>query len=53
MLASTHMNQSAPNLVKIYITLSSWISSTGLMGQKQLELLALQLELVYLTLFTP
>ena len=54
MLASTNINQSAPYLVKIYMTLRSWMSSImGLIGQKQCELFALQLELVYLTWFTP
>ena len=54
MLASTNINQSAPNLVKIYMTLRSWMSSImGLIGQKQHELSALHLELVYFTWFTP
>ena len=26
-LASTNMNQSAPNLVKMYVTIRSWMSS--------------------------
>ena len=54
MLASTNINQSAPNLVKIYMTLRSWMSSImGLIGLKKCELFALHLELVYWTWFTP
>ena len=54
MLASTNINQSPPNLVKIYMTLSSLLSSImGLIGHQQGELFALQLELVYFTWFTP
>ena len=54
MLSSTNINQSAPNMVKIYMTLRSWMSVfIGVIGHKQCELLALQLELVYLTWFTP
>ena len=54
MLASTNINQSAPNLVKIYMTLRSWMSSNmGLIGHKQRELLVLELDLVYLTWITP
>ena len=54
MLASTNINQSAPNLVKIYMTLKSWMSLImGLTGHKQHELFALRLDLVYLTWFTP
>ena len=53
MLAFTNINQSAPNLVKIYMTLRSWMNLImGLIGHKQRELFALQLELVYLTWFT-
>ena len=45
MLASTNINQSAPNFVKIYMTLRSWMSLImGLIGHKQLELFALQLD---------
>ena len=52
MLASTNINQSALNFVKIYMTLRSWMSSImGLIGHKQCLLFALQLELVYLTWF--
>ena len=52
MLASTNINQSAPNLVKIYMTLRSWMSLImGVIGHKQGKLYALQLE--YLTWFTP
>ena len=54
MLASTNKNQLAPNFVKINMTLRSWINSImGLIGQKQRELFALQLELLYLTWSTP
>ena len=54
MPTSTNINQSAPNLVKIYITLRSWMSLImDLIGHKQRELFALQLELVNLTWFTP
>ena len=54
MLASTNINQSEPNLVKIYMILRSWISVImNLIRHKQHELFALQLDLVYLTLFTP
>ena len=54
MLATTNINQSAPNLVKIYMTLRSWMSSImAIIGHKQHELSALQLDLVYLTWFIP
>ena len=36
-LASTSMNQSAPNLVKMYVTIRSWMSS--IMGLIKPELL--------------
>ena len=53
MLASTNINQS-PNLVKIYMTLRSWMSLImGLIEHKQRKLFGLQLELAYLTWFTP
>ena len=47
------MNQSAPNLVKIYMTIRFWMSSIiGLIGE-QLELFALELEkMLHLTFFT-
>ena len=51
-LASTKINQSATNFVKIYMTIRSWISSSmGLIGLKQHELFSLQLELLYFTWF--
>ena len=54
MPASININQSAPNLVKIDMTLRSSMSSImGLFENRQRELFALQLELVYLTWFTP
>ena len=41
-LASTNINHSAPNLVKIYMTIRSRISSImGLIGPEHLELFAL------------
>ena len=53
MLTSTNIKQSAPNLVKIYMNLRSWMSFImSLIGHKQHELFALQLELVHLTWFT-
>ena len=53
-LASTNIDQSAPNLVKIYMTIRSWISSImDLIGPELFEFSALELEnLPYLTLFT-
>ena len=56
MLASTNINQSAPNLIKMYMTkiLDEFdYLIMSLIGHKQCELLALQLDLVYLTFFTP
>ena len=52
-LASTIINQSAPNLVKIYMTIRSQISVIlGVIGSEQLELFALGFEkLLYFTLF--
>ena len=44
-LRSTNIDQPAPKLLKIYVIL-------GLIGPKQRVLFALQLELLYLTLFT-
>ena len=54
-LASTNINQSAPNLVKMYVTIRSRMSSImDLIRPELLELSALELEnLPYLTLFTP
>ena len=53
-LASTNINQSAPNLVKMYMTMRSQMSSVmELIGIKLSELSALELEnLPYLTSFT-
>ena len=52
-LASTNINQSAPNLLKKYMTIKSWMSLImGLFGPERLELFALELkELLYFTLF--
>ena len=48
-LASTNMDQSTPNLVKMYVTIRSWMSSITDM----FELSALEFEnLPYLILFT-
>ena len=44
-LASTNINQSAPNLVKMYVTIRSWVSYTmDLIRTEHLELSALELE---------
>ena len=53
-LASTNIDQSAPNLVKMYMIIRSWMSSImDLIGSELSELSALELEnLPYLTLFT-
>ena len=53
-LASTNIDQSAPNLVKMYMTLRSRISLImDLIGPELFELSALELKnLPYLTLFT-
>ena len=53
-LASTNINQSAPNLVQMYMTIRSRMSSImELIGPELSELSALELEnLPYLTLFT-
>ena len=52
-LASTNVNQSALNLVKMYVTIRSWMSSImDLIGPELSELSALEFEnLPYLTLF--
>ena len=52
-LSSTNIDQSAPNLVKIYVIIRSQISSImDVIGPELLELSALELEnLPYLTLF--
>ena len=52
-LSSTNIDQSAPNLVKMYVTIRSQMSLTMLLiGQELSELSALELEnLPYLTLF--
>ena len=54
-LASTNIDQSAPNLVKMYMTIRSRTSLImDLIGPELSELPALELEnLPYLTLFTP
>ena len=53
-LASTHINQSAPNLVQMYMTIRAqmtWIME--IIGPELFELSALEYEnLPYLTLFT-
>ena len=53
-LASTNINQSAPNLVKVYMTIRSRMTLImELIGRELSELSALELEnLPYLTLFT-
>ena len=53
-LASTSIDQSAPNLVKMYMTIRSRMSSImDLIGPELSELSALEFEnLPYLTLFT-
>ena len=53
-LYSTNINQSEPNLVKVYMTIRSWMSLIiELIGPELSELSALELEnLPYLTLFT-
>ena len=53
-LASTNIDQSAPNLVKMYMSIRSRMSSTmDLIGPELSELSALEFEnLPYLTLFT-
>ena len=53
-VASTNINQSAPNLVRMCPTIRSWMSFImDLIGPELSELSALELEnLPYLTLFT-
>ena len=53
-LASTNIDQSTPNLVKMYVTIRSRMSSImDLIGPELLKLSALEFEnLPYLTLFT-
>ena len=53
-LASTNIDQSAPNLVKMYMTIRSQMSLIiDLIGPELIQLSALELEnLPYLTLFT-
>ena len=42
-LASTNINQSAPNLVKMYVTIRSWMSSImNVIGPELYELFALE-----------
>ena len=52
-LSSTNINQSAPNLIKLYVIIRSWMSSImDLIGLELSELSALELEnLPYLNLF--
>ena len=54
-LSSTNIDQSAPNLVKLYMTIRSQMSLIMEVVEPELsELYALELEnLPYLTLFTP
>ena len=50
-LASTNINQSAPNLVKLYMTIiSRMISILGLIGPERPELFALELNKCYISL---
>ena len=53
-LASTNINQSAPNLVQMYMTIRAWMSSIMELIEPELfEFSALEYEnLPYLTLFT-
>ena len=53
-LASTNIDQSTPNLVKMYVTIILWMSSImDLLRPELYELSALELEnFPYLTLFT-
>ena len=52
-LSSTNINQSAPNLVKVYMTISQMSSIMEVIGPELSELSALELEnLPYLTMFT-
>ena len=53
-LASTNIDQSAPNLVKMYVTIRFWMSSImDLIRPELFELSALELKnLPYLTSFT-
>ena len=53
-LSSTDIDKSAPNLVKMYVIIRSWMSLImDLIGPELSELSALELEnLPYLTLFT-
>ena len=53
-LSSTNINQSAPNFVKMYVIIRSWMCLImDLIGPELSELSALELEnLRYLTLFT-
>ena len=52
--ASTNIDQSAPNLVKMYVTIRLWMSSImDLIGPELSELSALEFKnFPYLTLFT-
>ena len=52
-VASTNINQSVPNFVKMYVTIGSGMSSImGLIRSEQSKLFALELDkMLYLTLF--
>ena len=53
-LASTNINQRAPNLVKMYVTIRSWMSSIMVLIEPELSNLPLNLQkLLNLTSFTP
>ena len=48
-LSSTNINQSAPNLVKMYVIIGSRMSSiTDLIGQELYELSALEFEICHI-----
>ena len=53
-LVSTNINQSAPNLVKMYVTIRSWMSLImDLIGPELSELFPLELAKIAESLFTP
>ena len=52
-LASTNVNQSAPNLVKMYVTIRSWMSSVmDLIWPELFELFILEFAKIAASLFT-
>ena len=52
-LSSPNINQSAPNMVKIYVAIRSWMSSImNLIGAELFELFALELAKIAESLFT-